>query len=237
MSTCRLRPPNMPVFVVQLLGLELLARLRRLARRLGYRRPQALTPTQLQPPDSKVAVRVRELVERLSSPSLANHCHRSFVFAVAIGHHQRATFDPELLYLAAMMHDLGLTDALRGPEPFETRGANAARDFCLDNGISNERAELVHEAIELHTSVATAFREPQLALVQLGSGADVLGYHIEDIARATVEAAVQLHPRLGWKKEVIRTLEREAEQNPEFVMAAHMRLGFANRIRSAPFAE
>ncbi len=237
MTACTLQPPNMPIFVTKLLGLELLQHVRRLSRRLGYRRPVASTPAALRAPDTALAVRTKELVERLSSPAIANHSHRTFVFAVAIGTHRKMKFDRELLYLSTMMHDLGLSESLAGPEPFEMRGANAARAFCVDNGIDSERADLVHEAIALHTSVMWNAASEQTSLVQLGSGADVIGYHIEDIARQTVTDAVYAFPRLGLKRELHETLAREAKQNPTMALAAHLRLGFGRRIDGAPFAE
>ena len=237
MTICQLQPTNMPALVAQLLGVELLQKVRRLARQVGYRRPEALTPAELRAPDTPIAKKARQLVEELSTPALANHCHRSFVFALAIGSHRKMQFDRELLYIAIMMHDLGLTDAHLGPEPFETRGANAARKFCVTNGVDEARADRVHEAITIHTSVKAAFEPPQIALVQLGAGADLIGYYIEDVAAETIAYAAQTHPRLGVKPEIVRLLKREAKQNPDMVVAAQMRLGFARRIQHAPFPD
>lgn len=237
MSSCTLHPPNRALLLTQLLGLETLAAVRRLSRRIGYRRPRPLADRELSAPDTTIAKNARALAQELSSPALANHCHRSFLFAVAIGTHRRDHFDTELLYIATMLHDLGLTPTVHGPEPFEVRGANAARDFCIREGIDPERADRVQEAIALHTSVKAAFQQPLTALVQLGAGADVIGYHIEDIAKETVERAVQRHPRLGLKKEVERLLHREAQQHPKFVTGLQMGLGFGRRIQQAPFAE
>ena len=62
-------------------------------------------------------------------------------------------FDPELLYTAAMFHDIGLTQSYRGSQlRFEVDGANAARDFLRSHGISERDIEKVWAAIALHTT-------------------------------------------------------------------------------------
>ena len=60
-------------------------------------------------PDSKMAREVTELVRDTENSLLFNHSSRVYYFAAATGKQQRLTFDPELLYVSAMFHDMGLT--------------------------------------------------------------------------------------------------------------------------------
>jgi HD superfamily phosphodiesterase len=54
--------------------------------------------------------------------------------------------DRELLYLGAIMHDLGLTERFDAEQRFEVNGADAARAFVLEHGLSDEKAEIVWDA-------------------------------------------------------------------------------------------
>lgn len=229
--------PPLPSLLVQVLGLELAVRARRTMRAVGLRRPPPLDDALLAPPDSPLATRAAALARALSPPFLANHCERTFAFGAAIGHALGRRVDRELLYVAAALHDLGLTDAHQGERPFELRGADAARAFCVDNGGGAARADLVHEAIALHTSIAAARREPEIALLHFGAGADVIGYRLEDVAPETVAAIVARWPRLGFKRCIGGLLEREAARTPDSPLAVQWRLGFGKRVAGAPFAE
>jgi HD superfamily phosphodiesterase len=60
-------------------------------------------------PDSKLAREATELVRDTESTLLFNHSSRVYYFASFAGKRRELKFDPELLYIAAMFHDMGLT--------------------------------------------------------------------------------------------------------------------------------
>ena len=60
-------------------------------------------------PDSKLAREVTELVHDTESPLLFNHSTRVYYFGSLAGKRRGLKFDPELLYIGAMFHDMGLT--------------------------------------------------------------------------------------------------------------------------------
>src|SRR5215831_15503505 len=62
-------------------------------------------------PDSRIAREATELVRQHESELLFNHSVRVFVFGAMKGMRQKLKFDAELLYVAALFHDLGLVDA------------------------------------------------------------------------------------------------------------------------------
>ena len=210
---------------------------RRGVHRLGLHRPNSLPEDAFDPPDSVLCQRATRLVDEVSPAFLFNHCVRTWAFGVAVGIHLGYKFDRELLYLAAIMHDLGLTDRYSGADWFERRGARAPRAFCLDQGMSERRAALVHDAILLHDQFQAAQREAEVALVHFGAGVDVIGFRAEDVAVATRNAVVERWPRLGFKREMLPLVVREAERNPACPIADHLALGLASRVRAAPFAE
>ena len=61
-------------------------------------------------PDSKIAREAAELVRSYEDEMLFNHSVRVFVFGAMKGIRQNLKFDSELLYVAALFHDLGLVD-------------------------------------------------------------------------------------------------------------------------------
>lgn len=160
------------------------------------------------------------------------------MFADAIGRHNKLKFDREVVYLAAVMHDLGLVAAFNGNGSFEIDGARTARSFLLEHGLAERRADLVHEAIALHAAVGKASKmASEIALVHFGAGMDVVGFRAEDLSKETVNHIVDAYPRHGFKKAFSEVLEDEVKRKPLSHMAGHMGLGFSRRIRSAPFAD
>jgi len=151
-------------------------------------------------PDSAVVIEATKLVQKASSALLFNHVIRSYVFAEYLGSARAVKYDRELLYLSAVMHDLGLTDRFEGPERFEVDGAHAARGFLRAHGLDDAKTQLVWDAIALHTSRGIAAHEgPEVALTQIGIRAD-FGAGIEEIPQRILKQILSAYPPLGLKK-------------------------------------
>src|SRR3954451_23843522 len=138
-------------------------------------------------PDSAIAVQATDLARESSVPYLFNHVMRSYLFGALIARLDGLQYDPELFYLAAVLHDLGLTDRFAGPRRFEVEGAEAARTFLLTQGVSVDRATRVWDAIALHTSFGIASsKEPEVTLVHTGAGVDVVGRRLDELPSSSV---------------------------------------------------
>lgn len=100
-----------------------------------------------EPPDSALAHEAEECVRELSSPALYGHCARTWAFAAPFSQRDRVKHDGELLYLACMLHDLGLTEKHWGHDTharcFAVEGARAAHTLVQASGVSEERARKV----------------------------------------------------------------------------------------------
>ena len=120
-------------------------------------------------PDSKIAREAAELVRQHENEMLFNHSVRVFVFGAMKGIRQNLKFDPELLYVGAMFHDIGLTSAYSSAsERFEVDGADQAAEFLRANGFGEPEIDVVWEAIALHTTPGVPqFMEPEVALGEL----------------------------------------------------------------------
>ncbi|MEI5103765.1 HD domain-containing protein [Streptomyces sp. PmtG] len=167
-------------------------------------------------PDSALAREATELVREAASPLVFDHSRRVFLFGALRGRAQGLTFDPELLYVGAMFHDLGLTERFgRTDQRFEIDGADEARRFLRARGVDGEAADRVWAAVALHTTPEIPLRmAPEVALVTRGVELDVLGvgYHdVSDEARAAVVAA---HPRPDFKNGILAAFTDGIKDRP-----------------------
>lgn len=229
-----------PVRLVgRILRFELQEQLRRAKRRLGLLKLRELTPDSHRVPDTALAKSALELATRISSPMLLNHVLRTYHFGAILAARDGLSLDRELLYVASVLHDIGLTpDFEAAPGSFEWVSAREGRAFGLDQGMSEERANLLHDAIALHSSAGVAgSREPEVAMVHYGAGADLLGVRFDEIPKLEIEDILERHPRCGFKRGFETCLHRQAELKPKSHIAGALRIGLDKRARAAPFDE
>lgn len=211
----------------------------RALRKLGLRRLADLPPEAITLPDSRLCRDALELATRTSQPMVRNHAVRTYAFGAALAARSGLRLDREVFFVAAVLHDLGLNDDLRTePGSFEWVGARRAHRFCLEQGVSATRADLVHDAIALHASVGIAHRRgPEVAMVHYGAGVDVLGLRLDEIPPGTLEALLEQYPRLEFKRCFVPLLVDQATRKPASHIAGHVGLGFAKRVARTAFRE
>lgn len=169
-------------------------------------------------PDSKTAREVTEFVRDTESQLLFHHSVRVYFWGAMTGRRRGMTFDPELLYAAAMFHDLGLTARFESSQlRFEVDGANAAREFLRGRGISESDIETVWNAIALHTTPGIPeFMRPEIALVQAGAGMDVTGRGYDEFTDAQRDAVVASFPREArFKHDIIDAFYEGMKHRPD----------------------
>src|SRR5262249_15114041 len=76
--------------------------------------------------DTPLIAAVIEHAQRVSEPYLFNHAMRSWLFAEAIGRTKGLVYDREVVAIGTILHDIGLTASVSGPNRFEVNGADAA---------------------------------------------------------------------------------------------------------------
>src|SRR3984893_2725202 len=156
-------------------------------------------------PDSKLAQEATQLIRDTEPPLLFHHSTRVYLWGALAGIRKNLKFDPELLYIGAMFHDIGLTKQYSSAtERFEVDGANAARTFLKQHGVPETSIEVVWDAIALHTTPGIPqHKKPEVALVTAGVEMDVLGIDYDRFSDAQREAVVAAHPRGNHFKEQI----------------------------------
>src|ERR1700733_12989516 len=81
-------------------------------------------------PDTRLAREATELVRDSTSDLVYNHSRRVYFWGSLQGRNRDLSFDPELLYIGAMFHDLGLNEEFRrSGRRFEVSSADEARRF------------------------------------------------------------------------------------------------------------
>jgi len=148
-------------------------------------------------PDSKMAKDLTELIRDKEPDLLYHHSRRVYLFGALTGQRKGLAYDPELLYVGAMFHDIGLTEQYRDSMlRFEVDGANAARDFLRKYGVPESSVEMVWDAIALHTTPGIPeHKKAVVALVTAGVEMDVLGFAYKKFDEQQRLGVVAAHPR------------------------------------------
>ena len=157
-------------------------------------------------PDSLLAKQATEILREHSTDLLFNHSMRVYLFAAEQGRQQKLRFDPELLYVAAAFHDLGLTKKFSSPnERFEVDGANALRQFLIAHRVPEEQVQTAWEAIALHTTPGvTQYMRPEVALLYSGVALDVLGKGFDQFPSKLRDEIVARYPRKHFKQQFLK---------------------------------
>ena len=168
-------------------------------------------------PDSRLAREATELIRSVEPDLLYNHSLRVYSFGALQGARRGLTYDPELLYVGAMFHDIGLLEGHRSAhDRFEVDGANAAREFLVGQGVTGEALRVVWDAIALHTTPGIPqHKEPEVALVTAGVELDVLGFGFDDISAEDREAVFAEYPRIDFKESIIQAFADGFADKPD----------------------
>jgi hypothetical protein len=202
-------------------------------------------------PDSSLARDATDFVRDIESDLLYHHSLRVFVFGSLQGQRRGTTYDPELLYVGAMFHDVGLVEGHRSAnDRFEVDGANAARDFLAERGVPAEAVRIVWDAIALHTTPGIPeHKEPEVALVTAGVELDVLGIGYHDISDAQRNQVLSALPRVDFKHQIIQAFGAGIAHKPqtafgnvkadvlERTLPGYRRPNFCEAILASPFAQ
>jgi HD domain len=168
-------------------------------------------------PDSAVAIAARQLSYDVSPEVVYNHTVRSYLFGRELlaanglpdGH------DDELLFLACILHDLGVTDHANTDQRFEVDGADAAARFLASHDVDAARIEAAWTAITLHTSVGLAHRfGPIPAAAQLGISTDIVGAARHALPQGYADRVHAAWPRHDLGYALVEIIAGQADRNP-----------------------
>ncbi|MCG5117844.1 HD domain-containing protein [Streptomyces albidoflavus] len=168
-------------------------------------------------PDTRLAAEATELVRETAPELIYHHSRRVYYFGALRGKRRGLSYDPELLYLGAMFHDLGLGEEYRNSgRRFEVDSADEARRFLAARAVPEDSIRRVWTAIALHTTPGIPeFMEPEVALVTAGVEYDVLGLGYDSLDEADRTAIVARHPRPDFKRRILAAFTEGIAPKPE----------------------
>jgi hypothetical protein len=167
-------------------------------------------------PDTAMIAGALEYAQRLSEPYLFNHAMRSWLFAARIGQLKNIDCDHEVVAVGTILHDVGLTAGVSGPNRFEVNGADAARSFIKERGFSDYRAQLIWDLVALNSTPSIALhKEAEVALGTMGIGLDWGGFGLELIPATEIAEIVAAFPRLKMKHKFAETCRHLVTMRPE----------------------
>ena len=167
-------------------------------------------------PDGPLIAAAIEYAQRLSEPYLFNHAMRSWLFAELIGRTKGFDYDREVVAIGTILHDIGLTAAVTGPNRFEVNGADAARSFITGRGLSDRSAQLIWDLVALNSTPSLALhKEPEVAVGTMGIGLDFGGFGLDAVQAGDVGRILSEFPRLKMKDRFSETCCRLVTERPE----------------------
>lgn len=194
-------------------------------------------------PLSALVLKAAREVDAAAPPVIYFHSVRTFVLASLYADWMtpKLTFNRELVLLASLFHDIGLTAAREVPgRAFEIVSAERAREFVVrEGGFSASDADLVYRGIALHFGMAWDEPEPEARLIMIGTGIDLFSStrtskaakDIDFPTQGEIDRIAEVLPRHRFKTAFLdeqrRHVVRTHDPGPVAEWAANPRPGIA----------
>ncbi|MFB2556806.1 cyanamide hydratase [Herbiconiux liangxiaofengii] len=187
-------------------------------------------------PDTAAARSAVEVTRRFQSPALVNHGIRSYLWAAAAARTQGLEVDDELLFVSAMLHDLGLEPAFDSHTlPFEVAGGLVAWVFAAGAGWPDARRNRAAEIIERHMAPSVdPDVDPEGYLLEIATGLDISGSNPGAWSPALRAEVLAAHPRLTLAEEFTECIRDQALRKPSSQAARVVASGVADRLAHHP---
>lgn len=195
-----------------------------------------MTVVDLVIPDTAASSAALEVASAYQSAALLSHSHRVYLWAAAYARQQGIRCDGELLFVAAMFHDISLAPEFDSHTvSFEEAGGHVARVFAAGAGWPSERRERLGQVIVRHmwpdVDVAD---DPEGHLLSRAAALDIVGKNIDDFSPAFRDEVLRRHPRLGLADEFLACFRAQAERKPGSSAARAVQSGLGSRIAANP---
>jgi hypothetical protein len=189
-------------------------------------------------PETAAAMSAHEVLTQYSAPALVNHCVRSYLLAASLASIERLEVDVELLYVASLLHDIGLEPAFDSHTmPFEDAGGHVAWVFAAGAGWPAERRDHAAQVIVAHMRGTDPALNPEGHLLDVATGLDISGRGAERWPAELLAELVGTYPRLDLAERFTACFRDQAERKPDSSAAHAVRNGIADRLATNPLDE
>nr|WP_240673468.1 HD domain-containing protein [Streptomyces sp. S10(2018)] len=187
-------------------------------------------------PGTAAAAAALDVATAYLSPALLNHSLRAYFWAAARGTADGVPFDPELLYVAALFHDIGLVPVFDSHTvAFEEAGGHVARVFAAGAGWPAERRARLSDVIVRHmwprVDVAT---DPEGHLLARATATEIVGTEADAYPSRFRDEVLDRCPRLDLAASFLACFQDQAERKPDSSAAGAVRSGLADSVARNP---
>ncbi|MFF1878591.1 HD domain-containing protein [Leifsonia sp. NPDC058230] len=191
------------------------------------------------PPDTLAAHAALEFATVSQSESMLNHCVRSWLWAAGFAAVESRGYDAELLYVAALLHDIGLVEAFDNHTlAFEDASGHAADALTAGAGWPAERRIRVREVIQRHNwpSVDPAM-DVEGYLLEIATALDISGARADVLPLDFQKEVLAAYPRLDLAAEFGASVADQAERKPASAAARLIGGGMHRKLAENPLEQ
>jgi hypothetical protein len=187
-------------------------------------------------PATPASAAALEVASNYLTTALLSHSRRVYLWAAAYGELNGIQYDAELLFAAAMFHDLALAPEFDSHTvSFEEAGGHLARVFTAGAGWPSERRERLGEVIVRHmVPDVDVTVDPEGHLLSRAAALDIVGKDADDLSPAFRAEVLRDFPRLGLSDEFLTCFQAQADRKPDSSAARAIHTGLADRIAANP---
>jgi len=162
----------------------------------------------LQPPDTGLVRDALAFAGEVQNLELMHHSWRTYYWGLLLGGYANLTIDREILFAAAILHDVGLATG-RGREPgeccFVVHGADRCKHHLVGKGHDRAKVRRIADAIGQHLNgyVSKRLHGAEANLLSRGAMCDVFGMGGKRISRGLRRKILADYP----KGDLINSLE------------------------------
>jgi hypothetical protein len=170
------------------------------------------------------------------SAAMLRHSHRVYIWGAAYGDEQGLRYDAELLFVAAMFHDISLAPEFDSHTvSFEEASGHVARVFAAGAGWPSDRRERLGEVIVRHMwPDVDPSADVEGHLLSRAAAVDIVGRNLDDFSPAFRADVLQRYPRSGLAAEFLACFQAQADRKPASSAARAIGSGLTTRMAANP---
>ncbi len=187
-------------------------------------------------PDTAAARAALEIATAYHTPSLLNHVQRSWLWAVGFSQIRELKPDLELLYVSAILHDLGVAREFDNHTlAYEDAAGHVAIALTAGAGWPAERRVRAHEVIVRHNwpEVDPVF-DPEGHLLEIATALDISGARPDELPLSFRHEVLDRYPRRELAAEFTVCVTDQAARKPDTAARRLVDGGVERKLRENP---
>ena len=193
--------------------------------------------TDFRAPDTLAARGALELARQYQSPAITAHALRSWLWAEAFARVDGiAEVDHELLYVAAVLHDIGTVSEFDNHTvSYEHAGGHVGVALTAGAGWPAERRTRVLEVIVRHNwPQVDPVMDAEGYLLEVATGLDISGARPDALPESFVREVLAVYPRGGLAAEFGACVADQAARKPDTAARRLVDGGIAAKLAANP---